>query len=139
MSRRPPSRLRATRYTKHAKPPSRVPEGVPAKVLRQIEHASRTGACPSVREMGTALYVLGWFLGQQGRTLALDPDTTCPCHDPRDALDTLHMISRALPSPARRQVEAVMSPLVEQFRERTLPDPLATEDQPWWWRRITER
>ncbi len=140
MSRRSPGHLRGNQYAKHEKPPSRIPEGVSAKVLRQIEHAARTGRSPSVEEMGTALSALSWFLGRRhGRWLVLDPDTYCPCHDPREALDTLHAIVQTLPRSARRQVEAVLSPLVEEFRERTLPNPLAEGDQAWWWRRIGER
>ncbi|NDU75019.1 hypothetical protein GWI34_20660 [Actinomadura sp. DSM 109109] len=86
--------------------------------------------------MVAAIGTLKWFLRQPGRSLTAEVYPTCPCHDPREALDTLHEIAAVLPPRSRRQVSAVVSPLAEEFRARTLHDPFASEDRPWWRRRI---
>jgi hypothetical protein len=96
-----PGRLRVTQYSKRPDPVPAI-DGLSAKVLRQITDAARAGRCGSVNEMATALGALKWFLSRPGRVLIPDPVTTCPCHDPRDALDTLNRIMNALPAPAAR-------------------------------------
>ncbi|GGQ00209.1 hypothetical protein GCM10010187_14960 [Actinomadura coerulea] len=111
---------------------------MPVKVLREITEASRAGRCPDVESMTTALAALKWFLRQPGRTLTAEVRPTCPCHDPREALDTLHEIVAVLPPPSRRQVLGIVSPLAELYRARTLHDPSAPEDRPWWRRRIAD-
>ncbi|GLY88614.1 hypothetical protein Airi02_065430 [Actinoallomurus iriomotensis] len=137
MSRKSPGSLRARQYPKR---PESVPviDGLPAKVLRQITDVSRAGRCGTVAEMATALGALRWFLVRPGRVLIPDPVTTCPCHDPREALDVLNEIMDALPGPAARHVAAIVEPLSEQYRARTLPNPYAPPNSPWWWRRISE-
>ncbi|GAA4326504.1 hypothetical protein GCM10023178_39040 [Actinomadura luteofluorescens] len=138
MGRRPPGRVRATRYTRDAESAPSVPDRVPAKVLREITEASRAGKCLGVESMTTALAALKWFLRQPGRRLTAEVYPTCPCHDPREALDTLHEIAAALPPNSRRQVLAIVAPLAEQYQARTLHDPSTPEDWPWWRRRIAD-
>ncbi|RAY14692.1 hypothetical protein DPM19_13140 [Actinomadura craniellae] len=82
--------------------------------------------------MAQALDTLKRFL----RRPILDP--MCPCCDPREALDILHGIVTALPPRSRPPVTALVEPLGERYRARTLPDPRLRPDQPWWWRRVAE-
>jgi hypothetical protein len=41
-----------------------------------------------------------------------------------------------LPGPSAAALAALIKPLDEQYRNRTLPNPLITENRPWWERRI---
>jgi len=41
-----------------------------------------------------------------------------------------------LPSSSAAALAALIKPLDEQYRRRTLPNPLSTGDHPWWERRI---
>ena len=138
MSRRSPGSLRATPSRGRAGSAPSVPDGVPAKVLREITEAARAGRCADAESMGTALAVLAGFLRRPGRILTAEVFPTCPCHDPREALDTLHEIAAVLPPRSRRHVLGIVSPLAEQYRARTLHDPSTPEDWPWWRRRITD-
>jgi len=136
MSRRPPGSLRATPYRSRGEVSPSVPDGVSAKVLREITEASRSGRSPDVEMMTTALAALRGFLRLPGRRLTAEVYPTCPCHDPREALDTLHEIAAVLSPTSRRQVLAIVSPLEERYRARTLHDPSTPEDWPWWRRRV---
>src|SRR3569833_161549 len=137
MTRKSPGSLRVRQYSKRPEPVPAI-DGLSAKVLRQITDASRAGRCGTVAEMAAALGALRWFLSQPGRVLIPDPITTCPCHHPSEALDTLYPIIDALPASSARQVAAIVEPLSDQYRARTLPIPHAPPTPPWWWGRISE-
>ncbi|OLT32474.1 hypothetical protein BJF79_36035 [Actinomadura sp. CNU-125] len=134
MSRRSPGSLRAPRYGKHPERSRRVPDGISAKVLREITEASAAGRCPSVTSMNGALDDLKAFLRRPGRTLQVG---TCPCCDPGYAAEVLDRVARSLSRSSRREVEKVTTPLIERYRDRTLNEPSAPADRPWWDRRIS--
>jgi hypothetical protein len=48
----------------------------------------------------------------------------------------LEMTLRALRSKARRELSAVIGPADERLLDRTLNNPFAPQDLPWWMRRI---
>ncbi|MEV1013093.1 hypothetical protein AB0I89_26090 [Micromonospora sp. NPDC049801] len=54
-------------------------------------------------------------------------------------MDTLHTIARAVPPTGRREIQAIVDPLAERYRARTLHDPNWPQDGQWWWRRIADR
>ncbi|MFY1618757.1 hypothetical protein [Micromonospora sp. WMMD736] len=108
-------------------------------MLRQITEAAQAGRCEDVESMASAVATLERFLRRSGAVLTLDQDADCPCCDPRQAMDTRHRIARAVPIAGRREVQAIMGPLAERHRARTLHDPSRPQDSPWWWRRIADR
>jgi hypothetical protein len=136
MPRRPPSRLPTARYSKHPKPSPPI-HGLSVKVLRQIAEAERQHRYASVGETARAITTLKAFLRRPGKVL--HPNIDCPRCDPREALDVVQGIMSLLPAPARRQVAAIVEPLSELYERRTLPDPAASADLPWWRRRIAGR
>jgi hypothetical protein len=108
-------------------------------VLRQITEAAQAGRCQDVESMASAIVTLKRFLRRSGAVVTLDQDANCPCCDPRQAMDTLHRIARAVPPTGRREIQAIVDPFVERYRARTLHDPSSPQDSPWWWRRIADR
>ncbi|MFC8720794.1 hypothetical protein [Kitasatospora sp. NPDC057198] len=59
----------------------------------------------------------------------------CACCG-RSSRGLLDEVLGLLSAPAARALERLIEPLDEDFRDRTLPDPLAPEDVPWWARRV---
>jgi hypothetical protein len=92
----------------------------------------------SVGDTARAITALKAALRCAGPVLYPDLDNDDPSSDPREALDVLHQIMPLLLPPARRQVAAIVEPLSELYDRRTLPDPTAPADFPWWRRRIID-
>jgi phage terminase large subunit GpA-like protein len=136
MPRRPPRRLPTARYSKHLEPSTPI-AGLSSKVIRQITEAEHQRPYGTTGDTARAITTLKESLRQPSHALRYGVD--CPCCDPREALEVLHAIMRLLPTPARRQMIAIVEPLSELYERRTLPDPSAPAELPWWQRRIRER
>ncbi|MFF1558982.1 hypothetical protein [Streptomyces sp. NPDC058279] len=66
-------------------------------------------------------------------------DGTCECCDPFRGVEVrsvLEAMCRVLPRRSARELRAVLTPLDERFLARTLNDPFASPQDPWWLRRL---
>ncbi|MCB5163400.1 hypothetical protein LG634_00840 [Streptomyces bambusae] len=140
MARKPPgavrARLRSARTTTR---PVRQIHGV----ARRTQAAVRRTEARHLWHGAVAEALLRYerFLKLPGRHLYLPHDTCC-C-DPVEARDTLEDALRHLPPAARRDLYALVARLDDEFRRRTLPNPLIAEASPyaaaaWWRQRIRE-
>jgi len=59
----------------------------------------------------------------------------CPCCDPTEAREVLQQALALLEPRARRELRAIVEPLDNFFRDRTIQDPQASPEQPWWHQR----
>jgi hypothetical protein len=59
----------------------------------------------------------------------------CPCCDPTEAREVLQQTLSLLEPRARRELWAIVEPLDELFRSRTIHDPHSLPGQPWWLQR----
>ncbi|WP_282203995.1 hypothetical protein [Kitasatospora fiedleri] len=60
----------------------------------------------------------------------------CAHDDARHCRDVLAALLPHLPPRSRAELVRLLRPLDAEFRRRTLPDPFAPPDAPWWWRRL---
>ncbi|MFK0191750.1 hypothetical protein [Kitasatospora sp. NPDC090308] len=60
----------------------------------------------------------------------------CARDDARHCRDVLAALLPHLPPRSRAELVRLLRPLDAEFRRRTLPDPFAPPDAPWWWRRL---
>ncbi|MEU7601800.1 hypothetical protein [Streptomyces sp. NPDC041003] len=65
----------------------------------------------------------------------MDEDPGC-CDSLLYCRDSLETVCLLLPPRARRELRAVLAPLDARFLARTLNDPYAARDEPWWGRRL---
>lgn len=56
----------------------------------------------------------------------------CPCCDPTEAREVLDQALTRLEPRARRELRAVVERLDDLFRDRTIHDPQAPPEWPWW-------
>ena len=97
--------------------------------LRTAQDWARFGLWPgAVAEAFT-----GW--SATARNPALRQFHPCGCCG-RSSRAILQEALDQLPSTSAAALAALIKPLDEQYRNRTLPNPLITEDRPWWERRI---
>ncbi|WP_326566310.1 hypothetical protein VSH64_31110 [Amycolatopsis rhabdoformis] len=59
----------------------------------------------------------------------------CPCCEPGTRW-TLEVALQALPPRSRVALRALLRPFDDEIRRKTLPDPTAPPDSPWWERRV---
>lgn len=136
MPRRRPGALRASQWRPARRTLRRI-RGLSPRTTALIHHLE--GRHPDLH-LGTevALRLYRWFLAQPGRHLYLER-TACPCpgghfDDTASARDAIEEILRLLPPRPRRELAAIVRPLDEELRRRTLPDPGAPPGP--WWRRL---
>ncbi|RKN34961.1 hypothetical protein D7294_31300 [Streptomyces hoynatensis] len=55
---------------------------------------------------------------------------------PDECRAALETIRRAVPRRCAAELGALLAPLDERYLRRTLPDPAAPADEPWWRRRL---
>ncbi|QRP46992.1 hypothetical protein [Amycolatopsis sp. FDAARGOS 1241] len=60
----------------------------------------------------------------------------CPCGENLIRW-TLETVLQALPGRSRAALRALIKPLDDEFRRRTVLDPSAPPEWPWWQRRVT--
>lgn len=99
-------------------------DGLSAAAIRQIGSAGL-----SCFEVGRAL--AAWRRTVHGPARRLIGDG-CPCCDPAEQRDIL---AAALSAVRGRELAALVKPLDDIYERRTLPDPHAPADRPWWRRR----
>ncbi|MFE5808633.1 hypothetical protein [Streptomyces sp. NPDC056491] len=138
MPRKAPSQVRMDLPARIPALPERgVVPGVSAATLAaiaRVEHRRfrRGDTYRSLRHWHRTVYQRGpWIIYP-----AADDDHGC-CDSVGWCRGTLESICHLLPPRARRQLRAVINPLDERFLARTLNDPYAAPDDPWWRRRLT--
>ncbi|MFJ7587171.1 hypothetical protein ACIQZO_07195 [Streptomyces sp. NPDC097617] len=114
-----------------------VVPGVSAATLAaiaRVEHRrfQRGDTYRSLRHWHRTAYLRGpWIIYP-----APDDDLGC-CDWVGFCRGTLETVCLLLPPRARRELRAVITPLDDRFLARTLGDPYAAPDDPWWQRRLT--
>ena len=134
MARRPPAAVRASLPVRlRPRQQFSVVPGLPYWALEDVHHVEATQLRPG--DVATAFrelqryarvahqYRAQWALG-------------CPCCEPL-ARETLDSALRALPPRSRAVLCALIHPLDEEIRRKTLTDPASPPDWPWWQRRIS--
>jgi hypothetical protein len=81
--------------------------------------------------VGATLDQYRQFLRRPGRWLGVD-------ESPVYARDDLERVLTILPPRARAELRRIVAPLDDEFWRRTLPDPHASADVPWWHRRLPD-
>ena len=111
-------------------------DGVPLKVVHEIGLVERRRLWPGA--VASALRT--WTsVARRVPWPAFSEIPPCPCCGPFDARDTLEQALRALSPAARRHLEARIRPVDDLVRSRTLNDPFASPDGPWWDRVLWSR
>lgn len=113
--------------------PFSVISGLPRWVLADIHRVEATHLRPG--HVATAVRDLREYARvahRTGASLTLE----CPCCEP-DTRWTLEEALRALPPRSRKALRAVIAKFDEEIRRKTLPDPAAPPEWPWWERRIS--
>ncbi|MFB7947898.1 hypothetical protein ACFC6L_23630 [Kitasatospora phosalacinea] len=131
MPRKPPGAVRVVERQRPARPVRRL-QGLPRRTLAAVRRIEALGPGPGA--VAEALHTYERFLRRPGRYLYI-PWPNCPCCDPPAARDVLETALHRLPHPARTPLRTLVARLDEEFRHRTLPDPLAAP-APWWHRRL---
>ncbi|MFI6033161.1 hypothetical protein ACIBBD_03065 [Streptomyces sp. NPDC051315] len=91
-----------------------------------------------------ALHRYRTFLAPPGRSPLHPRAAACPAcpgcalDDVRTARDVLAETLSRLPPRARAELARTVARLDRHYRARTLPDPRAGDDAPWWHRRLGE-
>jgi hypothetical protein len=81
----------------------------------------------------TAEALTGWSSTSQQPSQRIFHPCACCGRSSRGLLDeVLGMLS----APSARALEELIAPLDESFRSRTVPNPLASTELPWWARRV---
>ncbi|GLW53776.1 hypothetical protein [Kitasatospora phosalacinea] len=132
MPRKPPGAVRVVPRQRPARPVRRL-QGLPRRTRAAVHRIEALGLGPGA--VAEALHQYEGFLRRPGRYLYV-PWPTCPCCDPLYARDVLETALHRLPRPARTPLRVLVDRLDEEFRRRTLPDPLAAHPAPWWHRRL---
>jgi hypothetical protein len=133
MARRPPATVRADLPVHPRLRQFSVVPGLPRWVLADIHRVEATQLRPG--DIATAFHELQRYarVAHQHRAhWAL----ACPCCEPL-ARETLDLALRALPPRSRAALRALIHPLDDEIRRKTLPDPAGPPDWPWWQRRIS--
>ncbi|MFG2994104.1 hypothetical protein ACGFZK_33225 [Streptomyces sp. NPDC048257] len=138
MPRKAPSQVRIGLPTPTPRPHERgvvprVSSGTLAAIAR-IEHRrfSRGDTYRSLRHWHRTVYQRGPWIIYPAR----DDDLSC-CDWVGFCRGSLETVCLLLPPRARRELRAVITPLDERFLARTLHDPYAARDLPWWLQRLT--
>ena len=109
-------------------------DGLSMGALREIRYYERSRLRP-----GAIAHALAeWKRAVHWPTADLLQDTIlagCPCCDPLEHRDVLAQALAGLGPPARRELQAKVSPLDELLQRRTHHDPLTSAGLPWWRRR----
>ena len=136
MARRSPAAVRAAL-------PSRVRPGVTlsvvdgltARAVSQIQVLERTRLGPGSVARALAQWKRTVHLRGVSALLEEVVRHGCPCCDPTEAREVLQKALALLEPRARRELLAIVEPLDNLFRDRTIDDPQASPGQPWWHRR----
>ncbi|MFC9820194.1 hypothetical protein ACFWG6_01535 [Streptomyces erythrochromogenes] len=111
--------------------------GLSASANRQIAAFERSHGLPA-GEVAHAFH--RWNASARRPRGDLDPfcerDDTDLRNGDHHVRTLLEMTLRALKSKARRELGAVIGPADEHVLDRTLNNPFAPQDLPWWMRRI---
>ncbi|GAA1463791.1 hypothetical protein NE857_00340 [Nocardiopsis exhalans] len=141
MPRRRPGALRAEQP--RAESPRSHIRGISSGTCHAIHLIERRSRHPSHSVGFTAIALDKYerFVrtgGQEALYLA-DAAYECPgciLDDVRHARDLLESVLRRLPKRARTELHRRLTPLDELYLRRTLPNPFADPDDPWWRRRF---
>ena len=111
---------------------SGVPEGATAEIQRVEALRLWPGAVGEalVRWAGVV-----YLPGRIDRVIEAAQYHGCPCCDPSEPRDVLEQALAALTPGSRRALLSRVEPLDEVFLRRTVQNPHAPGDWPWWWRR----
>jgi hypothetical protein len=108
--------------------------GLSAATVREIRHCERTRLSPGA--VARALSEWRSVVHSPRRRLQSEAfEAGCPCCDPLEHRQILAEALACLPRPARRELQAQVTPLDELFERRTLSDPTTAPHLPWWQRR----
>ncbi|WP_017584242.1 hypothetical protein [Nocardiopsis valliformis] len=141
MPRRSPGALRAEQPpTKSSRSHIRGISSGTCHAIHLIERRSRNAA-HSVGFTAIALDKYERFVRTGGYGALFPANAACLCpgcdlDDVRHARDLLEFVLRKLPKRAHSELHRHLAPLDELYLRRTLPNPFADLDHPWWHRRF---
>ncbi|WP_017590206.1 hypothetical protein [Nocardiopsis ganjiahuensis] len=141
MPRRRPGALRAERLRPTApRPHIRGLSSATCHAIHLVERRSRHPA-HSVGFTAKALNRYERFLAASRREdpfpdIEVSDCPGCTLNNVRHFRDVLEHVLRKLPRGARRELSRHLVPLDARYLRRTLPNPFAYPDQPWWHRRF---
>ncbi|MFE6039059.1 hypothetical protein [Streptomyces sp. NPDC056452] len=129
MARRRPAHVRAGLSPKHPAPHTPV-DGLDARAQADVIALERSRLQPGAVARG----LRSWRaqLSRPARTLALTGDDMYPCCEDHCGRAVLETALHALPRRSARRLRALVEPLDAEFISRTLPDPHACPEAPWW-------
>ncbi len=135
MARNAPGAIRAPQSRPAQK--VRLVDGLPGRANAEVLQLQRRRPDLSVVE---SLATYRREIRRPGRWLRLlENDCPCPACDVTHHRDVLEAAMHALPGPAARELRRIVDALDDEFLRKTLPDPHAPPDLPWWHRRVEDR
>lgn len=137
MPRRRPAQVRADVPIRRTRPARQIP-GVPKSVMHGVRRWERQRLWPDA--VAEAFEKYRRFVHQPGRILYGLPGGCCPCCVdyyglPEDPRAVLHEALTQMAGRKARKLRRMVAELDARFLMRSLPDPWAPAQWPWWRRR----